>query len=661
VTELDSADRDSDLLARLGKALAPAYEMDGEIGRGGMAIVYRARDARLKRGVAVKLLPPDLAFRADIRSRFLREAETAARLSHPNIVPIYAVDERDGLVYFVMALVQGGSVGDRLRKYGALSVAESRRILREVADALAYAHASGVVHRDIKPDNVLLDAESGRAMVTDFGIARAASDDGDSPRLTATGAALGTPAYMSPEQCAGDREIDGRSDLYSVGIVAYQMLAGDPPFAGGNTPSIMMRQVTERPVPLRQRRPDVPDDLERIVMRLLEKDPANRFPNGQALVAALDGAPLTPLAPLSVAEQTIAEQVAAAKARIIEQRALIKEKRAILGAQPMTPEVIKSFATSQSRMGREARRAARREARSLREMEQQDRRSLPDRVRSFRRTFAGYLGTSAFLFGINAVTSGHGHHFWWAIVPVMGMGLGVVKQMGNLWADGVRLGDMFGGQLPPDNASAALGAAAVGATVSPSTRALVAPGANEELLAGPHGPVLRQAIADRLNIQSFIGRMSDTERKMLPDVKGTADGLYERIAALASALHRLDAEVGTNRLPALDQRIAQIEAAVGEARDRERRLTLLRRQREMLAELVRSRELLAEQYESAGLLLQNLALDLLKVRSSGLDSALGGITSATQEARALSREISYVLDAADELRDLEKSGGEKSS
>ena len=188
------------------------------------------------------------------------------------------------------------------------------------------------------------------------------------------------------------------------------------------------------------------------------------------------------------------------------------------------------------------------------------------------------------------------------------------------------------------------------------TRAAVAPGASEELLAGPHGPVLRQAIADRLNIQSFIGRMSDAERKMLPDVKGTADGLYERITALAGALHRLDGEVGTNRLPALDERIAQIEAMAGDTRDRERRLTLLRRQREMLAELVRSRDALSEQYESAGLLLQNLALDLLKVRSSGLDSALGGITSATQEARALSREISYVLDAADELKDLERKG-----
>jgi len=640
--------------------------MEAEIGRGGMAIVYRARDARLKRGVAVKLLPPDLAFRADIRSRFLREAEMAARLSHPNIVPIYTVDERDGLVYFVMALVQGGSVGDRLRKTGTLSIAETRRILREVADALAYAHAAGVVHRDIKPDNVLLDADSGRAMVTDFGIARAASDDGDSPRLTATGAALGTPAYMSPEQCAGDREIDGRSDLYSLGTVAYQMLAGEPPFTGGNTPSIMMRQVTERPVPVRRRRADVPDDLERIVMRLLEKDPANRFPNGQALVAALDGAPVTPIAtpaPSASAssvpwpDQTVAEQVAAAKARIIEKRAqLNRQSVAISNMFPFVAPLVDSLERldqnlqrGQVPQGRAARREARREARDLRHQAHDDAQSLPDRVRSFRRRFAGYLGTSVFLFGINAVTSGHGHHFWWAIFPVMGMGLGVVKQMGNLWADGVRLGDMFGGPLPG-------GVAAVGAVASPSTRALVAPGANEELLAGPHGPVLRQAIADRLNIQSFIGRMSDAERKMLPDVKGTADGLYERIAALAAALQRLDGEVGTDRLPALDERIAQIEAVPGDARDRERRLTLLRRQREMLAELVRSRAALAEQYESAGLLLQNLALDLLKVRSSGLDSALGGITSATQEARALSREISYVLDAADELRDLEGRG-----
>src|SRR5258708_3862454 len=275
---------DSGLQARLATALAPSYEVEDELGRGGMAIVYRARDTRLKRPVAIKLLPPELACRGDIRSRFMREAETAAGLNHPSIVPIYSVDERDGMVYFVMALVKGESVGDRVRRAGPLPIKDARRILREIADALAYAHTHGVVHRDIKPDNVLLDAASGRAMVTDFGIARAASDDDGGSRLTATGAVIGTPSYMSPEQCAGDREIDGRSDLYSLGTVAYQMLTGEPPFIGGNAPSIMMKQVTEPAVPVRERRGDVPEDLDRIVMRLLAKVPSNRFHNRAAPV-----------------------------------------------------------------------------------------------------------------------------------------------------------------------------------------------------------------------------------------------------------------------------------------------------------------------------------------------------------------------------------------
>ena len=191
-----------------------------------MGIVYRAKDRRLKRQVAIKLLPPELAFRSEIKTRFLREAETAAQLSHPNIVPIYSVDEREGLVFFVMAYVEGRQRSrSDCTSDGALSVDETRRMLREVADALAYAHERGVVHRDIKPDNILLDKESGRAMVTDFGIARAIQEGGDS-RLTATGMAIGTPAYMSPEQAAGEREIDGRSDLYSLGVVGYQMLTG---------------------------------------------------------------------------------------------------------------------------------------------------------------------------------------------------------------------------------------------------------------------------------------------------------------------------------------------------------------------------------------------------------------------------------------------------
>src|SRR5689334_23180227 len=252
-----------------------------------MGIVYRAKDRRLKRLVAIKLLPPELAYRSEIRSRFLREAETAAQLSHPNIVPIYSVDERDGLVYFVMACVEGDNLAKRMFERGRFSPDETRRIIREVADALAYAHARGVVHRDIKPDNILLDADSGRPMVTDFGIARAITEGSDA-RLTATGMAIGTPAYMAPEQAAGEREVDGRTDLYSLGIVAYQMLAGELPFTASSTPAMLVKHISERPTPIDQRRADLPPDLARAVMLLLEKDPNDRFPSASALVAALD-------------------------------------------------------------------------------------------------------------------------------------------------------------------------------------------------------------------------------------------------------------------------------------------------------------------------------------------------------------------------------------
>jgi serine/threonine-protein kinase len=252
-----------------------------------MGIVYRARDKRLKRFVAIKVLPPELSFRRDIRTRFLREAETAAQLSHPNIVPIYSVDEVGNLVFFVMACVDGDNLATQLQKRGPLPVADVRRWLYEVSDALAYAHARGVIHRDIKPDNILLDSIDGRALVTDFGIARAASDSVETSRLTATGVAIGTPAYMSPEQASGDRDLDARSDLYSLGIVAYQMLAGEPPFTGGTTPALLVKHLAEAPVPVALRRPDTPDDLAQLVMRLLEKSPEHRLQSAGAMVTAL--------------------------------------------------------------------------------------------------------------------------------------------------------------------------------------------------------------------------------------------------------------------------------------------------------------------------------------------------------------------------------------
>src|SRR6185437_7698767 len=295
---------DAEMRALAERALAPQFDVESELGRGGMGIVYRARDRRLKREVAVKVLPPELAFRGEIKSRFLREAETAAQLNQPNIVPIYAVDEREGLVFFVMACVDGTTVGKRLHDEGALPVDDARRIMRQVSDALAYAHARGVIHRDIKPDNILLDRESKRAMVTDFGIARAMQEGADS-RLTATGMAIGTPAFMSPEQAAGEHEIDGRSDLYSLGVVGYQMLTGQLPFRAGSTASMLMKQITERPAPVQQLRPDVPPDLAAIVMTLLEKEPTNRFPSASALSAALSGdASAMPAAPAPSATAT---------------------------------------------------------------------------------------------------------------------------------------------------------------------------------------------------------------------------------------------------------------------------------------------------------------------------------------------------------------------
>src|SRR5436189_740328 len=286
-TDSSAQTSSSELRAHVERGLSAHYELDSEIGRGGMGVVYRARDKRLKRHVAIKVLPPELAFQSAIRTRFLREAETAAQLSHPNIVPIYTVDEAEGLVFFVMAYISGDNLGKRLHDRGVLPCDDVRRITREVGDALAYAHERGVVHRDIKPDNILLDASTGRTMVTDFGIARAASE-GEGGRLTATGMAIGTPAYMSPEQAAGDRQIDGRSDLYSLGVVAYQMLVGEPPFVANSTPAMLVKHISERPTPVSQRRNDVPQDLSRAVMMCLEKDPAMRFPSAGALVAALD-------------------------------------------------------------------------------------------------------------------------------------------------------------------------------------------------------------------------------------------------------------------------------------------------------------------------------------------------------------------------------------
>jgi eukaryotic-like serine/threonine-protein kinase len=267
---------------RVRTALAGRYTVDREIGRGGMATVYLATDPRHGRRVAVKVLFPELA-RAIGPERFLQEIEIAARLAHPNILPLHDSGEADGLLYYVMPYVEGESLRARLDREGHLSLAESVEILTSVGRALSYAHAMGVIHRDIKPENILL--VQGQAVVADFGIARAV-DAAGSDRLTETGLAVGTPAYMSPEQASGARLLDGRSDVYSLGCLAYEMLGGDPPFTGPSPQAVMARHAID-PVPsLRTLRPTTPPGIERTIEKALAKVPADRFATAEAFPEA---------------------------------------------------------------------------------------------------------------------------------------------------------------------------------------------------------------------------------------------------------------------------------------------------------------------------------------------------------------------------------------
>ena len=273
------------LFVAFQSALAGRYSLERELGRGGMGVVYLAREVRLDRLVAIKVLPPSLAAHAPLRERFLREARMAARLSQPNIIPIYAVDEAQDFVFYVMAYVNGETLAHRIATRGPLPAPEAARILREVAWALAYAHAQGVVHRDVKPENILLEQGTGRALVADFGIARLAQASGG----TGVGEVLGTPDFMSPEQASGEA-VDGRSDLYSLGVVGYYVLSGKLPFEGPNAAAIMAKHLTVAAPPTTTVAPAVPRALAQAMDRCLAKNPAERFASGEALAEALGDA-----------------------------------------------------------------------------------------------------------------------------------------------------------------------------------------------------------------------------------------------------------------------------------------------------------------------------------------------------------------------------------
>jgi len=277
----------------LQAALAGEYSLQRELGRGGMGVVYLARDVQLDRDVAIKILPARLAGNPAARDRFVREARMAAGLSHPHIVPIHRVGEAGSFVFFVMSYVDGETLGERLRTRGPLPPADATRVLREVAWAVAYAHGRGIVHRDVKPDNILLEAATGRALVTDFGIAHGG---GDPAVVSDPGKIMGTAHFMSPEQAAGGA-VDGRSDIYALGVVGYLAVSGRLPFESKNLPALLVRQATEVPPSVMRAAPGLPPGLGAAIDRCLARDPEERFADGERLAEALAPAEARPALP----------------------------------------------------------------------------------------------------------------------------------------------------------------------------------------------------------------------------------------------------------------------------------------------------------------------------------------------------------------------------
>ena len=276
----------------LAAALQDRYVIERELGRGGMATVYLARDLKHGRHVALKVLHPELATSLG-PERFHREIETVARLQHPHILTVHDSGETAGQLWFTMPFVEGESLRDRLRREQQLPVEVALRITTDAARALQYAHEHGVIHRDIKPENLLL-TKDGSTLVADFGIARALSAGDD--RLTETGISVGTPAYMSPEQATGDRTLDARTDVYALGAVLYEMLAGEPPFTGPTAQAVIAKRFSGEVPRVRRVRPSVPDSVEQAVIRALAPVPADRFASATEFARALEPTVATPTA-----------------------------------------------------------------------------------------------------------------------------------------------------------------------------------------------------------------------------------------------------------------------------------------------------------------------------------------------------------------------------
>jgi serine/threonine protein kinase len=646
----------SSLPSLLRDALGESYTIEGEIGRGGMGVVYRARDERLHRRVAVKVLPPELAFQKEIRERFTREAQTAARLSHPHIVPIHDVGEGKGIVYFVMGLIEGESLAARIRRKGRLPADEVRRVMRETADALSAAHAVSVIHRDIKPDNILLEGTRGRVVVTDFGIAKAMSAS-SSATLTSAGMAIGTPSFMSPEQAAGERDIDGRSDVYSLGVVAYQMLSGELPFSAPTVAGILMKHITEPAQVLHEKFGDIPEDLSLAVARCLEKDPANRWASADALRRALESRNMGGYRPtgqvVKTTTRTERPSTRTTPRRTGRQGSDTRAPRAIGERPTRSPRPLTDSPRSRrgqklpdrpergmglARRTREEVRAASRSSRNRKRNEP----VLPETgepkvVRQVRAEFAKTAALTGGLFMINLVT---GLDTPWFLFPAGFTSIGLFRRYAELWQSGYSWRDVLNRPPAPD------------AIQGPGSKQLHAglsvpePGRAE--FGRFHGR-MRDIHKDRSAILSLWGRLSEADRHVVADVPETVDALYNKATQLATTLHDTDDSVSPLQLQRIDEQIAVLQERETEANRRE--IELLERQRNSVIDLVSRHDQIMQRFKSCALSMQTLRFEMLRLREKGIGAMGNEFLNATQQARAVSRDVNMAIDAAGELRE----------
>ncbi len=635
---------------RVTVALGRHYLIGGELGRGGIAVVYEAEDLVAHKRVALKVLPPELAAREEVRERFVREARTAGKLDHPHIVPVLGVHEVAGMVVIAMGLVRGETLAARIQHEPRPPFAFVARVLEEIADALAYAHAAGVVHRDIKPDNILIESATGRIVVTDFGIARA---NENWPRLTKTGIAVGTPTFMSPEQALGEREMDGRSDIYSLGVLGFLLLTGRLPFNASSTAEMMAHHVSTLAPAVVSVRAEVPASLAAIVDRCLAKRPEDRWSSALAMRDALryvqrDGSLSLPQPALSSPGRP-SYQPASSYAPV-----------------PVTAHMARPGVPSSAAAGE-----ADGEARTFQEL------LLALRAGKLRRNLRRFKVLSSIallMWALVFVVKLMGGIIPAALVFTIGLFLflGGIAGLASLWS--VFKLKRLGGSLEkyqlglygPEPRIRVGAGKRKGKLASDNTRTptrdeklqqlMTRLGANpvakaRTLEGGSQESVARSVADDRIAIDEILEKLPAVDRGALPDIAATAEALLDRLVSLGGTISRIESELPAGAMPDLERRLghARLEP---ESAGRERRVALLEHQLASLRELVQRQDSMHRQFDQAALALRTLRLDLVKLQAMGIGAGTYDSEEATSEARAVSDELARLIAAAEESRRL---------